>query len=146
MDIHLFPLCITTDDEVLELVAKPHITRFWILAFIFLVMLIDSANCQTNMRLGDTATCSLQNDSTIKCWGDSAYCDPSYNGTGGYIYEPPTDGFDLGDTDGVFTAMEISVGSHHVCALSDDGKGRCWGNNGLFMFCHCIFTVHFGKL
>ena len=119
-------------------------SRYWTLLFVVLVLSMESVYAQTSMRLGDTATCSLQSDATIKCWGDSAYCDPSYTGTGGYIYEPPDDGFDLGTAGGSFTATDLSVGFHHVCALSDGGKVRCWGSNGLLfsIFSRYILTVN----
>ena len=97
---------------------------------LLLLMAISTVHCQHEMRLGDSATCSRSTaDNSIKCWGDRAYCDPAYSGSEGYYYSPPDDEFDLGDADGSFTVTDVTVGAQHVCALSDGGSVRCWGEN-----------------
>ncbi len=107
--------------------AAPRGRSLWTL---LLILAITAVQCQYNVRLGDASTCSLsQTDSTIKCWGDRAYCDPAYSGTEGYYYSPPSDAFDLGTADGTFTPTDVTVGAQHVCALSDGGAVRCWGEN-----------------
>ena len=100
------------------------------ISMLFLLMSLTAVHSQYSMRVGDSASCSLSGtDSTIKCWGDRAYCDPDYSGSEGYYYSPPDDSFDLGDADGTFTPTDVTVGAQHVCALSDGGAVRCWGEN-----------------
>ena len=84
---------------------------------------------------GTSHTCALLRDHTVKCWGE---------GLDGRL------GFDSVDTVGdapgemallatvylgtqsdghVYTAVSITVGQHHTCAILNDGKLKCWGRN-----------------
>jgi len=66
----------------------------------------------------------------VKCWGKMDVCDPSYNGSAiEYILIPQIDDFDLGATDGAIVPFAVRCGLEHVCVFSEEGKGRCWGQN-----------------
>ncbi len=71
-------------------------------------------------------TCALLDDGTVRCWGSNAY-DQLGTGTGN-IGDNETPGslppVDLGAGR---TAVAISAGSLHTCALLDNGTGKCWG-------------------
>jgi alpha-tubulin suppressor-like RCC1 family protein len=74
-------------------------------------------------------TCALLDNGTVRCWGSNAYGQLG-TGTGtGNIGDdempntvPPVD---LGPGR---TAVAISAGTLHTCALLDNGTVKCWGN------------------
>ena len=76
---------------------------------------------------GGAHTCALLDDGSVRCWGYGA------NGRLGYGNQT-----NLGDTatttpdragpvDLGGTAVAISAGTDHTCAVLDDGSVRCWG-------------------
>ena len=74
---------------------------------------------------GQYHTCALLDDGSVSCWGYNT------NGQlgGGTTTErnTPTQTSSLG-TDR--TAVVITAGAFHTCAILDDGSVSCWGNNG----------------
>ena len=66
------------------------------------------------LALGQTHTCVILNDNTVKCWGR--------NDEGQTEEGTP----DLGP---VRTALAIAAGRNHTCALLDDKSVQCWGSN-----------------
>ncbi len=79
---------------------------------------------------GDTHTCAILDDGTVRCWGFAAIGQLGYanNVTIGENETPGSVGpVDLGAGR---TAKAISAGSGHTCALLDDGTVRCWGFGG----------------
>ena len=74
----------------------------------------------TAIAAGDSHTCALIKDSTIKCWGINFL---GQLGTGTYPHTfTPVRVTDITD------ATAISV-DDHTCALKRDGSIYCWGNN-----------------
>jgi|LWDU01.1.fsa_nt_gi alpha-tubulin suppressor-like RCC1 family protein len=80
---------------------------------------------------GDSHTCAILDDSSVKCWGDNAY---------GRLGQGSGD--TLGDASGEMgdnlvaidlgsgrTATAISAGKYHTCALLDNSAAKCWGAN-----------------
>ncbi|MFZ9818862.1 MAG: RCC1 domain-containing protein [Ilumatobacteraceae bacterium] len=78
---------------------------------------------------GAAHTCALLDDSTVKCWG---------NGADGRLgYENANDiGDDAGEVGNSLqavslgtgrTAVAISAGAQHTCAVLDDASLKCWG-------------------
>ncbi len=76
---------------------------------------------------GDTHTCALLDDDSVRCWG--------FAGNGRLGYANTTD---IGDTEAPGLAgpvdlgperkaKAISAGGRHTCALLDDDNFRCWG-------------------
>lgn len=81
---------------------------------------------------GDIHTCAILDNGRVKCWGEAQ------NGQLGY-----GDTNDRGDEAGEMgdalpyvdlgtgrTAVAISAGDTHTCALLDNGAVKCWGSNG----------------
>jgi VCBS repeat-containing protein len=78
---------------------------------------------------GEGHTCALLNDGTIRCWGANNSGQLGYGNTT-YIGDNELPGsagpVDLGLRD---TAVAVTVGNVHTCALQTDGAVRCWGLN-----------------
>jgi len=79
---------------------------------------------------GGAHTCALLDDNTVKCWGRNNFGQLGYGNTN-YIGDSPTT---TPDTVGPVnlgpgrSAMAITAGGLHTCALLDDGSVRCWGD------------------
>ena len=76
------------------------------------------------LNAGSSHTCALLNDNTIQCWGSNLSGQLGDDGTSAYRNVPVE--VDLGEGR---TAVGISLGYFHTCALLDDGSLVCWGNN-----------------
>ena len=86
---------------------------------------------------GGAHTCAILDDGTVRCWGYGAYGQLGYGNTHsvGATQTPGSVGpLDLGPGR---TAIAISAGDRHTCALLDDGSVRCWGDgaNGRLGYC-----------
>ncbi|MGI8631860.1 MAG: RCC1 domain-containing protein [Solirubrobacterales bacterium] len=75
-------------------------------------------------------TCALRDDANVLCWGLGSFGRLGY-GDGEAIGEDETPGskgpVDLGAGR---TAVAISAGGGHTCAVLDNGSVRCWGFGG----------------
>ena len=79
---------------------------------------------------GQDHTCALLHGHNVKCWGIGEF--------GRLGYEDTSDRGDNGDEMGSDlpkvdlgtgrTAVQISAGGYHTCAILDDGNVKCWGN------------------
>jgi len=75
---------------------------------------------------GGTHTCVLLATGDVKCWGSNASGQLG-NGQGtGVVTTPPATLVDLGGS----SAMQITTGQNHTCALLSSGKSRSWGAAG----------------
>ncbi len=82
------------------------------------------------IALGYAHTCALLNGGAIVCWGrngllgrgDTASDIGSLPGTMG-------DKLVLVNLGTGMTAIDVAAGSNHTCAILDDGRVKCWGNN-----------------
>ena len=78
---------------------------------------------------GDTHICALLASGAIKCWGQNAYGQLGINGTANFGASS-----ELGatwpavDLDGN-TAVAVSAGANHTCAILNSGDVTCWGLN-----------------
>ena len=71
---------------------------------------------------GDYHTCAILDNGDLKCWGiDSAH---GYGATNTDILAPLSTPIDLGMGR---TAIAVSAGSSHTCAILDNGDLKCWG-------------------
>ncbi|KAJ1479776.1 regulator of chromosome condensation 1/beta-lactamase-inhibitor protein II [Baffinella frigidus] len=81
---------------------------------------------------GTGHTCALLDDATVKCWGYNKYGqlglgDITYRGDNANEMGTNLASVDLGAGR---TAVAVSAGSYHTCALLDDATVKCWGYNG----------------
>jgi len=74
---------------------------------------------------GGSHTCALHTDGTIACWGYNLY---GQLGDGGNANQFAT--HDVVGLPGGSTAVAVTAGLDHTCALKADGAMACWGRNG----------------
>ncbi len=79
---------------------------------------------------GGAHTCAILDTGQVRCWGEGGFGRLGYGGTD-TIGDNETPGsvgpVDLGAGR---TAVAISAGSAHTCAILDTGPVRCWGYGG----------------
>jgi alpha-tubulin suppressor-like RCC1 family protein len=85
----------------------------------------------TAVAAGDTHTCALLDDSTVKCWGSNTagqlgLGDADARGDGPGEMGPSLPAVDLGTGR---TATAIAASGNHTCAILDNGQVKCWGAN-----------------
>ncbi|MDH3754110.1 MAG: hypothetical protein OEU32_09595 [Acidimicrobiia bacterium] len=84
----------------------------------------------TAVSTGNNHTCALLDDGTVRCWGAGESGQLGYGNTEN-IGDDETPGsagpVDLGAGR---TAVAITTGQSHSCAVLDDGTVRCWGFAG----------------
>ena len=80
---------------------------------------------------GGSFGCARSNQGHIKCWGQNANGQLGHGNTSTASDGPNEMGENLAFTPigSNSTAIEISVGTYHACALLDDGSVKCWGRN-----------------
>ena len=73
---------------------------------------------------GHDSVCALLDNGSVKCWG---YNQNGQLGTGDLVHRStPTFVSQFGNNR---TAVDISVGAYHTCAVLSDGNVSCWGLN-----------------
>jgi len=82
---------------------------------------------------GDSHTCSLLDDGSLRCWGEGGHGQLGYGSAANAGDTPATTPDKVGAVDlgPGRTAVAITAGGLHTCALLDDGTVRCWGFGGL---------------
>ena len=78
------------------------------------------------VSLGNSHTCAILDDDSLKCWGDNSHGGLG-DGTTFKKYVPVAVNLGAGRT-----AKAVSAGSGwngHTCAILDDDSLKCWGNN-----------------
>ena len=78
-----------------------------------------------SLSLGEDHTCSVLNDNSLVCWGNSDNGKLGYENTNNQS-TPPSTSIDLG-TDK--TATMVTNGRDFTCALLNDYTVKCWGSN-----------------
>jgi alpha-tubulin suppressor-like RCC1 family protein len=76
------------------------------------------------ITVGDFHTCAILDDGSVACWGKNNFGQLG-DGTN-TDRDTPTQTSSLG-TDR--TAIAITAGYYHTCAILDDGSVSCWGQN-----------------
>jgi alpha-tubulin suppressor-like RCC1 family protein len=92
---------------------------------------LGSGRTATMIAVGSNHSCALLDNATVKCWGRSASGQLGYNDTitrgdssGEMGNALPAISFAAGRT-----AIAIAAGANHTCALLDNARVVCWGNN-----------------
>ena len=70
-------------------------------------------------------TCAILNDHTLKCWGNNGSGQLGY-GNNTTLNSPSASAIDLSNS---HTALAVSAGIAHTCAILDDNTVHCWGDN-----------------
>ncbi len=82
----------------------------------------------TAITAGESHTCALLDDRTVRCWGFGS------NGALGYGSTDAVGDNETPDAAGPVRlggpAVAVTAGAFHTCALLDDGTVRCWGFGG----------------
>ena len=75
---------------------------------------------------GQWHTCAILDNGDLKCWGQDTYGQLGDGGTNTDTDAPSTTAIDLGTGR---TAVAVSGGWHHTCAILDNGDLKCWGRD-----------------
>lgn len=75
----------------------------------------------------ELGSCAITTDGLTYCWGANYYgqLGVGSNGSGSDKYSPTPVIY----PEGVSSFLTISTGRYHTCALTDDNKAFCWGDN-----------------
>jgi alpha-tubulin suppressor-like RCC1 family protein len=79
---------------------------------------------EVTIAAGERHTCAILDDGSVSCWGRNNY---GGLGDGTTINRNTTTQTSSLGTDR--TAVAITAGAHHTCAILDDGSVSCWGYN-----------------
>ena len=93
----------------------------------------------TSVVSGAHHSCALFSNGRVKCWGDAASGQLGYDSTSdrgdaaGEMVSLPD--VNLGPSNlpyaaGQWTALQITAGDYHTCALLNTGFVKCWGSGG----------------
>ena len=97
-------------------------------AYVAAYLPVDLGSGRTALAVaaGHSHTCAILDDGSLKCWGDNSH---GQLGDGSTTDRTSPVQVDLGSGN---TAVSISAGHSHTCAILDDGTLKCWGqdNNG----------------
>ncbi|MGB2090211.1 MAG: ELWxxDGT repeat protein, partial [Candidatus Poseidoniaceae archaeon] len=74
--------------------------------------------------IGEKHTCAILDNGDLKCWGRDNHGALGNGGSKTDTYAPSTTAIDLGTGR---TAVAVSCGIDHTCALLDNGEIKCWG-------------------
>ncbi|MFZ4719651.1 MAG: fibronectin type III domain-containing protein [Ilumatobacteraceae bacterium] len=84
----------------------------------------------TDIDAGESSVCAILDNGTVKCWGSNAFGQLGVgdttdrgDGPGEMGDNLPTVALGTGRT-----AVAISVGRYHACAILDNGTVKCWGS------------------
>jgi len=84
----------------------------------------------TAITAGDSHTCALLDDANVRCWGFAGHGQLGYGNNATFSTDQPPDIAGPVRLGTGRTAVAISAGDFHTCAVLDDGTVRCWGFGG----------------
>lgn len=83
---------------------------------------------------GNSHVCAILNDGSVKCWGNNSSGQLGLDSAAAAMGDG---GGEMGDSLATVnlgasrTAIAISAGSEHTCAILDNETLKCWGNNSV---------------
>ena len=86
----------------------------------------DVSATAVSITAGDSHTCALLNTGAVNCWGSNGDGQLGNNSTTDSLVPVAVAAF----TDVSATAVSITAGDYHTCALLNTGAVNCWGYNG----------------
>jgi alpha-tubulin suppressor-like RCC1 family protein len=86
---------------------------------------VSGLNSAVAITAGYNHACALLADGTMRCWGSNVY------GQLGDPSTPPAGSSLPVVASAITSAVAITAGAYHTCALLVDGTLRCWGQNDL---------------
>ena len=100
-----------------------------------------SMTTAASVTSGDSHSCVVLADATVKCWGSNIFGAVGNSGPGSNISFPVT-------VAGISTATRVATGGNHSCARLSSGSVQCWGRgndgqlgNGAFVNSFSPVTV-----
>ena len=82
----------------------------------------------TSIAVGSEHSCAVLTDGKVLCWGSNSEDQVRGSRESGYGSADPDSTTPI-EVLGIPTAVSISSGHSHSCALLTDGKVNCWGSN-----------------
>ena len=73
-------------------------------------------------------SCAILDNGDLKCWGSDQYGQLGDGGSNTNTNAPSSTAIDLGTGR---TAVAVSAGQSHTCAILDNGDVKCWGSDSL---------------
>ena len=81
----------------------------------------------TYIAANDGRSCAVLLGGGLRCWGGGNYGALGIGSTENVGDDETPDAVPLMDLG--FHSVAVTIGNHHVCALSDEGTVRCWGSD-----------------
>ncbi|MEK6272301.1 MAG: hypothetical protein AABM42_06605 [Actinomycetota bacterium] len=78
---------------------------------------------------GGRHTCAILDNGRVRCWGDGGPGQLGYGNRRDIGFEETPGSVGPVDLGAGRTAVAITGGGYHTCAILDNGKVRCWGAN-----------------
>lgn len=104
---------------------------FTAISAIFLTISLSSqaAFIPAKVRTGQYFSCAISTEGSVKCWGDNSLSNLGTGNDYNYGYYPYSMGNNLPavnlGTD--VKVNDLCAGAYHACALTTNGKIKCWG-------------------
>ena len=84
------------------------------------------AYANDKVSAGAHHTCAILDNGDLKCWGFDNWGQLGDGGSNTDTNAPSSTAIDLGTGR---TAVALSAGAHHTCAILDNGDLKCWGRD-----------------
>lgn len=90
---------------------------------VFTPTIIEGIDDAVGLAAGNRHTCALHADGGVSCWGDNEFGQLGVGAAALVTSATPV------QVDDLPSAIQVSAGHGHSCALLADGTVSCWGNN-----------------
>jgi len=88
---------------------------------------VEGITTAVSLSAGSDQACAVLESGSVRCWGEN---DSGELGNGNLPSgaSSPNQPSPV-PVEGIETAESVAVGTHHACAILEDGSVRCWGEN-----------------